>query len=92
MSDCIKTKFIIHGLVQGVGFRYFVYKEALSRNLKGYVKNLIDGAVECEIESDLKTSDEFKEVLFKGSSRSYVTKIEILTEKCNSRYQSFEIL
>lgn len=36
---------IVKGYVQGVGFRYFVQKEAKSIGIKGYVKNLENGDV-----------------------------------------------
>jgi len=34
------------GRVQGVGFRYFVRRQADSQQLSGYAKNLADGRVE----------------------------------------------
>lgn len=37
---------MIHGRVQGVGFRYFARERALSYGLVGYVRNLPDGKVE----------------------------------------------
>ena len=37
---------IVHGRVQGVGFRAFVEGEALARGLAGWVRNRRDGAVE----------------------------------------------
>ncbi|MEA1907735.1 MAG: acylphosphatase [Euryarchaeota archaeon] len=33
----------IHGIVQGVGFRPFVYKTAIKRDLNGYVLNCGSG-------------------------------------------------
>lgn len=36
----------VRGLVQGVGFRYFVERAALELGLRGWVKNLADGSVE----------------------------------------------
>jgi len=36
----------VHGLVQGVGFRYSTQREALKLGLAGYAKNLDDGSVE----------------------------------------------
>lgn len=36
----------VHGLVQGVGFRYSTQREALKLGLTGYAKNLDDGSVE----------------------------------------------
>lgn len=36
----------IHGVVQGVGFRYSTQREALQLGLTGYARNLDDGSVE----------------------------------------------
>lgn len=37
---------VIKGRVQGVGFRYWVEAEAVSRGLTGWVRNRRDGSVE----------------------------------------------
>jgi len=37
---------IVHGRVQGVGFRAFVEIEALRRGIEGWVRNRHDGSVE----------------------------------------------
>ena len=37
---------IITGKVQGVGFRYWLCKTAMQRNIDGWVKNKISGEVE----------------------------------------------
>jgi acylphosphatase len=39
-------RWIIRGRVQGVGFRWFVMREAERLKLGGYVQNLPDGSVE----------------------------------------------
>ena len=36
----------VRGRVQGVGYRYFVEREAQSRDLEGWVRNRRDGSVE----------------------------------------------
>lgn len=46
-----RTRIIVKGVVQGVGFRPFVYNLARSLNLKGYVNNSSKG-VTIEIEGD----------------------------------------
>jgi acylphosphatase len=38
--------FLIKGRVQGVGFRWFVHREASNLNLRGWVRNTEDGEVE----------------------------------------------
>jgi acylphosphatase len=37
---------MVHGRVQGVGFRAFVEHEALKRGIEGWVRNRRDGSVE----------------------------------------------
>jgi acylphosphatase len=45
MSDTIRHV-TIRGRVQGVGYRYFVERDAQSRDLEGWVRNRRDGSVE----------------------------------------------
>jgi acylphosphatase len=45
MSDAIRHV-TVRGRVQGVGYRYFVEREAQSRDLQGWVRNRRDGSVE----------------------------------------------
>lgn len=40
------TRFIVSGMVQGVGFRWFVARHARALGLGGYARNLPDGRVE----------------------------------------------
>jgi len=42
----------VNGLVQGVGFRYFVYREAAKLGLKGLTKNLYSGEVLTVVEGE----------------------------------------
>ena len=42
----MKKLIIITGKVQGVGFRYWLCKTAMQRNIDGWVKNKISGEVE----------------------------------------------
>jgi acylphosphatase len=40
------VRYVVSGRVQGVGFRWFVMREATRLDLGGYVRNLPDGSVE----------------------------------------------
>ncbi len=48
----------IQGVVQGVGFRPFVYRAALARNLTGWVRNRPDG-VEIEVQGENAALEDF---------------------------------
>lgn len=50
----VRTKILVKGIVQGVGFRPFIYNLAQSLNLKGYVNNSSKG-VTIEIEGENST-------------------------------------
>ena len=62
--DKIRRRFIIEGIVQGVGFRPFIYRLAINNNLNGWVKNSTEGVV-VEIEGELKGAKKFQEGLTK---------------------------
>ena len=46
----MRAEITVAGIVQGVGFRPFIYRIATSRNLKGYVRNRGDAGVEIIVE------------------------------------------
>jgi acylphosphatase len=43
---------VVHGFVQGVGFRYTARLEAARLGVAGWVRNRPDGTVEAEVEGD----------------------------------------
>lgn len=47
-----RVRILVQGLVQGVGFRWFVAREAGALGLRGFVKNRTEGTVELEAEGD----------------------------------------
>jgi len=49
----------ISGLVQGIGFRPFVYRIAVGNGLRGYVKNLGDAGVEIDVEGEKSSIETF---------------------------------
>jgi len=46
----LRTKVIVSGIVQGVGFRPFIYRIAVANGLVGYVRNRGDAGVEIVVE------------------------------------------
>lgn len=56
----LRARLIVSGTVQGVNFRWFVQETAKNMGINGWVKNLPDGDVEIECESETeKTYREF---------------------------------
>ncbi|CUT02300.1 Acylphosphatase, partial [Candidatus Kryptonium thompsonii] len=51
-GDYVCAHIIVKGLVQGVGFRWFVQKHANHLGLKGWTRNLSNGDVEIEVEGE----------------------------------------
>ncbi|MCJ7633079.1 carbamoyltransferase HypF, partial [Candidatus Bathyarchaeota archaeon] len=48
----MRVEVVVQGIVQGVGFRSFVYRAAVANRLPGYVRNRGDGGVEIVVEGD----------------------------------------
>lgn len=62
------------GSVQGVGFRYTAVRLADGYNLRGHVRNLPDGRVECLVEGEPAQIDAFLEQL-QHAFRGYIDKV-----------------
>jgi acylphosphatase len=64
--------YLVKGRVQGVGFRWFVHREAAALELVGWVRNTEDGHVEVVASGDAETLAEMEQALRKGSRGSRV--------------------
>jgi acylphosphatase len=64
--------YLIKGRVQGVGFRWFVHREAAALNLRGWVRNTEDGHVEVVAAGDEKDLAELTKAIHQGSRGSRV--------------------
>jgi acylphosphatase len=78
MSAC--RRYLIRGHVQGVGYRYFVQKEATRLGLRGWVRNLDDGRVEALAEGNPATLADLEGALHRGPRWSEVRGVEIFEE------------
>lgn len=65
----------VRGRVQGVGFRYFVIREAARLDLDGYVANERDGSVRVVAEGSAEALDELLEQLHEGPPASIVERV-----------------
>lgn len=64
---------VVSGRVQGVGFRAFVERNALMRNLTGSATNLPDGRVEVVLEGGAEAISEMRELVGEGPTFARVS-------------------
>lgn len=67
--------FLIQGRVQGVGFRWFVQREASELQLRGWVRNTEDGEVEVVAAGEAADLDELRGSLRCGPRGSRVDRV-----------------
>lgn len=68
--------FLVHGLVQGVGFRWFVRREARARGLRGWVRNRPDGSVEVLAQGPEASIAGLGSALARGPAGARVDRVE----------------
>ena len=85
--------FLVKGRVQGVGFRWFVHREAAELGLRGWVRNTDQGHVEIVAAGEPELLQELKVALRKGSRGSRVDTIleDELAESEGVQLGPFEI-
>jgi hydrogenase maturation protein HypF len=85
-------KIMVRGIVQGVGFRPFIYRIALRCNLYGYVKNISGSAVEIHVEGEESNLKQFLRLL--NEEKPSVAEIDEISivEIPLAGYNSFSIM
>jgi acylphosphatase len=68
--------YLVKGRVQGVGFRWFVHREAATLGLRGWVRNTESGHVEVVAAGEEAILQQLRALLAKGSRGSRVDAIE----------------
>ncbi len=86
------AQIIVKGMVQGVGFRYFIHKKAITLGLHGSVRNLYDGNVEIIVEGDRSIIEEFIAQAKVGPRAARVNDLVITWREASRGFDSFEIL
>jgi acylphosphatase len=81
----------VSGKVQGVMFRAYVYDQATSLGLCGWVRNLADGKVEVLAQGSDDAVNELKKRLLAGSSLSRVDNVSCKWLDYDKEHKSFEI-
>lgn len=87
-----KIHLLISGKVQGVFYRANAKRKAEELNLKGWVKNALDGKVEIMAEGEKDRLKEMIKWCYDGSSGAVVDKVEAEWMECEKKFDKFEIL
>ena len=87
----IRLVALVHGYVQGVGFRWFVEREAARLGLSGWVANRSDGSVEVVAEGADDVLGQLVLLLWEGPSGSSVSDVEVHHEPARGNLVGFTI-
>jgi len=88
VSDEKQTRrYFVSGTVQGVGFRFFVQREAEKLHVGGYARNLFDGRVEVLAAGSAAQLDELKSALERGPRFSSVSEVREEEAQPAPRYE-----
>jgi acylphosphatase len=82
---------IVHGRAQGVGFRYFVLREAMALSLAGFVANERDGSVRVVAEGPRQDLDALVERLEAGPPAAIVERVVTRWEPARGAGPGFRI-
>ena len=85
------SRFLVSGVVQGVGYRIFTVRAARSLGLRGFARNLADGRVEVVAAGDAETLGRFRERLQAGPRGSVVSGLEETETEVDPAPEEFEV-
>ena len=88
----MKKYIIITGKVQDVGFRYWLYKAAIERNINGWVRNKISGEVEALLVGNETEVNSIIKLCEKGPPVSEVIKVSVKNYEKEYLKKSFDII
>jgi acylphosphatase len=90
-ADLQTRKFVVRGRVQGVGFRWFVEREAKTLGIAGWVRNNSDGSVEVLATGTRDQLSGLRSRLQQGPRASRVDNVEEADAKAVPGLNTFRI-
>lgn len=83
---------IVKGRVQGVFFRDYTQRKAVSLGLKGTVRNRADGAVEIFAIGEEVQLKALEQWCWEGSPSSEVVNVQLEVSKLSTNYPDFRVI
>ncbi len=90
-NDILRAEIIVNGLVQGVGFRYYVLRNAQQLGVKGYVKNLFTGEVLTVAEGERYELEELIKLIKIGPIYADVRNAKVEWTDATGEFKNFEV-
>jgi acylphosphatase len=90
-GDEVRLFAIVRGEVQGVGFRYFVVRQARVAGVEGWVRNRPDGTVECLAQGPREAVERLREAIRRGPPGAWVAEVEERWETPAGGVRGFEV-
>jgi acylphosphatase len=87
----VARRFVVHGRVQGVGFRFFALECARAEGLGGWARNLPDGTIEIFAEGDREAIDRFEHRVRRGPPAARVERADVWDDQPSEAPGSFAI-
>jgi hydrogenase maturation protein HypF len=89
----VRVKLQVTGIVQGVGFRPFIYRTAVEKGLHGYVRNRGDAGVEIFLEGQERAIESFVvDLKEKKPPLAQIHSVKTSTLEGKNEFSSFTIL
>ena len=87
----IAKRVVVHGRVQGVGFRYAMIEAARDAGVAGWVRNRRDGSVEALLQGPAAAVDAVVGWSRRGPPGARVTGVEVVDGEADPRLAGFEL-
>ena len=81
----------VFGRVQGVNFRYYTQREAITRGLAGWVGNRFDGSVEVVVEGKKPALQNFLAFLHRGPPSARVDRVQSDWSEAIGEFDRFRV-
>lgn len=82
---------VIHGDVQGVGFRYFLMRRGRDLGLLGWVRNNDDGTVELVAEGERPALEQLERAARSGPRLSRVERVDVRWSAAGGGLGAFDL-
>ncbi len=77
----LRRRVVVHGRVQGVGFRYALARAAATRGVAGWARNRADGTLEAVFEGDAEAVESCVRLCQEGPRGAAVDRVEVFEEE-----------